>query len=56
MWFAFAADRLVVREVDEAIDIPLVAGLEDLGLVVGGAVTISACSTARDCWALDSGR
>ncbi|HEY8602014.1 MAG TPA: NUDIX-like domain-containing protein, partial [Thermomicrobiales bacterium] len=54
-WFAFAADRLVVREVDETIELPLVAEPEDLGLVPEGRHYLGLLD-GRDCWALDLGR
>jgi len=53
-WFAFAADRLVVCEIDETIELPSVAAPEELGLVAEGRHYLGLLD-GRDCWALDLG-
>lgn len=53
-WFAFAADRLVVREEEGAVEVLWLAGPEDAGLVPDSAHYLGTLD-GRDCWALDLG-
>lgn len=53
-WFAFAADRLIVREAGEAIELPLVTEPEELGLAPESRHYLGRLD-GRDCWAVDLG-
>lgn len=53
-WFAFAADRLVVREGAAAIELPLGAEAEGLGFAPESRHYLGLLD-GRDCWALDLG-
>lgn len=53
-WFAFAADRLIVREDGDSIEPPLVAEIEELELAPESRHYLGSLD-GRDCWAVDLG-
>ncbi len=53
-WFAFAGDRLVVREAGDGVEVPFLPTPEEAGLVPEARHYLGLLDR-RDCWAIDLG-